>query len=198
MKTFVGYLFVISFLICAASIAPSSAASDDGQMKVVCYCKYRQWTFDKFNSSQIKSIYFFKLKKKIVSNWAFYRLQHGRYEPDHIDPKLCTHIVYAFFILDPESMKMKSYEYRIDFGYQSLRRIAENRQHGIKALVAVGGFEDSFSDKYGRLLSNANNRRTFVESVVEFIRKNNFDGLELDLEVWVLHSYQPNLLFPPN
>lgn len=64
-----------------------------------------------------------------------------------------------------------------------MRRIAENRAHGIKVLVAIGGFEDSFSEKYGRLLSNANARRQFTESVVEFIKRYNFDGLELDLEV---------------
>lgn len=91
--------------------------------------------------------------------------------------------MYAFTILDPESLTIKSYEYRIDIGYQSFRRIAENRQHGIKVLVAIGGFEDSFGSKYGRLLSNANNRRTFIKSVVEFIKKYNFDGLELDMEV---------------
>ena len=64
-----------------------------------------------------------------------------------------------------------------------MKRIAENRQHGIKVLVAIGGFEDSFKDKYGRLLSNVNARRKFIASVVEFIKKYNFDGLELDLEV---------------
>lgn len=91
--------------------------------------------------------------------------------------------MYAFTILDPESLTIKSYEYRIDIGYQSLRRIAENRKHGIKVLVAIGGFEDSFSNKYGRLLSNADARRKFIESIVKFIKEHNFDGLELDLEV---------------
>lgn len=84
--------------------------------------------------------------------------------------------------MDPESLTIKTYDHRIDIGYQTLRRVAEKREHGIKVLVAIGGFEDSFSDKYGRLLSNVNARRKFIESVVEFIKKHNFDGLELDLE----------------
>lgn len=85
--------------------------------------------------------------------------------------------------MDPESLTIKSYEYRIDIGYQTLQRVAENREHGIKVLVAIGGFEDSHSDKYGRLLSNATARQQFIGSVVQFIKRYNFDGLELDLEV---------------
>lgn len=86
-------------------------------------------------------------------------------------------------MLDPESLTIKTYEHRVDIGYQTLRRVADKREHGIKVLIAIGGFEDSFSDKYGRLLSNGNNRRKFIESVVEFIKRHNFDGLELDFEV---------------
>lgn len=38
-------------------------------------------------------------------------------------------------------------------------------------------------EKYGRLLTNVDARRTFITNVVDFIEKHNFQGLDLDLEV---------------
>lgn len=48
--------------------------------------------------------------------------------------------------------------------------------------VAIGGWNDSAGDKYGRLLRSAAARARFIKTVSEFIEKWNFDGLDLDYE----------------
>lgn len=53
----------------------------------------------------------------------------------------------------------------------------------LKVSLAIGGWTDSTGDKYGPLLTNPQKRQNFVKSAKEFIKKHNFDGLDLDLEV---------------
>lgn len=53
---------------------------------------------------------------------------------------------------------------------------------GIKVLIAIGGWNDSLGDKYSRLVSNPQARAKFIQTVIEFIEKWNFDGLDLDWE----------------
>ncbi|KAL7640813.1 UNVERIFIED_CONTAM: hypothetical protein RMT77_009088 [Armadillidium vulgare] len=51
----------------------------------------------------------------------------------------------------------------------------------LKVTVAVGGWTEG-SEKYSRMASSPKLRKTFIDSAVAFIRKNNFDGLDLDWE----------------
>ena len=37
------------------------------------------------------------------TDWAVYRAGKGQFTPANIDPKLCTHIVYAYASLNPEN-----------------------------------------------------------------------------------------------
>ena len=56
------------------------------------------------------------------------------------------------------------------------------KKYGIKVNVAIGGWNDSEGDKYSRLVNNPSARRKFVDHVIGFIEKYNFDGLDLDWE----------------
>jgi chitinase len=49
-------------------------------------------------------------------------------------------------------------------------------------LIAIGGWNDSAGNKYSRLVNNPSARASFTQHVVEFIKTNNFDGLDLDWE----------------
>ena len=55
---------------------------------------------------------------------------------------------------------------------------AKNR----KVLLAIGGWNDSRGEKYSKMVSDPEARMKFTEHVVEFIKDNNFDGLDLDWE----------------
>lgn len=103
--------------------------------------------------------------------------------PENIDGKLCTHIIYAFAVLDASALTIKTHDPWADIDNKFYERVVAYQQKGIKVLIAIGGWNDSIGDKYGRVLTDANVRRNFITSVVAFIEKFKFNGLDLDLEV---------------
>ena len=68
------------------------------------------------------------------------------------------------------------------FSTDFYHKVTELKSRGIKVLIALGGWNDSLGDKYSRLVNSASARGNFVRTVVEFIEKYNFDGLDLDWE----------------
>jgi chitinase len=60
--------------------------------------------------------------------------------------------------------------------------VTDLKKKGLKVLLALGGWNDSAGDKYSRLVSDASSRARFVEHAFEFVKKYNFDGLDLDWE----------------
>lgn len=61
-------------------------------------------------------------------------------------------------------------------------RIAALKSKGIKVLMAIGGWNDSAGDKYSRLVNLPSARQRFIENVIQFIEKYQFEGLDLDWE----------------
>ena len=49
-------------------------------------------------------------------------------------------------------------------------------------MIAIGGWNDSEGNKYSRMVNDPAKRRAFVDDVIQFIEKHNFDGLDLDWE----------------
>lgn len=125
-------------------------------------------------------------KYKVVcyfTNWSSYRTGDGKFLPENIDPTLCSHIVYAFTFLDPNSLTIKIGDPRSDIDNHFYKRVTDFRQKGVKVIASIGGWSDSLGTKYGRLLSDASARRTFISNAIEFIEQHHFQGLDLDLEV---------------
>ncbi|XP_058056417.1 probable chitinase 10 [Anopheles bellator] len=116
------------------------------------------------------------------TNWAWYRQGNGKYLPEDIDPELCTHIVYGFAVLDREGLTIKPHDSWADIDNRFYERVVEFKKKGKRVTVAIGGWNDSAGDKYSRLVRSAQARKRFIENVMAFIEKYNFDGLDLDWE----------------
>ncbi|XP_023037373.1 probable chitinase 2 [Drosophila willistoni] len=122
-----------------------------------------------------------------ISTWAVYRPGQGIYAIENFDPNLCTHVVYAFAGLDITHAAIKSLDPWQDLkeefgkgGYEQLTGLKRSYPH-LKVSLAIGGWNEG-STNYSRLVDNVQLRRKFVEQVSGFIRKYNFDGLDLDWE----------------
>ncbi len=123
--------------------------------------------------------------KKVVcyfTNWAWYRQERGKYTPDDIDPALCTHVMYGFAVLDHNTLLMKPHDTWADLDNKFYEKVTALKAKGIKVLIALGGWNDSEGDKYSRLVSDASSRAAFIEHALKFIKKYDFDGLDLDWE----------------
>ena len=95
------------------------------------------------------------------TNWAWYRPGVGKYKPEDIDPSICTHVVYGFAVLDSNKLVIKPHDSWADLDNQFYQKVTFLKQHGVKVLIAIGGWNDSKGNKYSRLV----NRLVFLKKI---------------------------------
>jgi len=119
-------------------------------------------------------------------SWAVYRHGEGKFDVEHIDPHLCTHLVFGFAGLGAD------HRIRVLDPYNELcenwGRCGYDRFTGLKKLnpnlvttLAVGGWNEG-SASYSQMAASAAARRTFIDSVLELLNAHEFDGLDMDWE----------------
>ncbi|XP_052092422.1 putative leucine-rich repeat-containing protein DDB_G0290503 [Mytilus californianus] len=118
------------------------------------------------------------------TNWSQYRKGIARFVPEDIDVKLCTHLIYAFAKLD--GYKLAAVEWNDDTTpwskgmYERFNNMKLSNP-SLKTLLAVGGW--NFGSKpFSDMASQPSRRSIFINSTIEFLRKRNFDGLDIDWE----------------
>ncbi|XP_065561191.1 LOW QUALITY PROTEIN: probable chitinase 10 [Artemia franciscana] len=115
--------------------------------------------------------------------WSIYRPSPMDFSPGDLDPFGCTHIIYSFTGLDNSSLTLVSLDPEYDLiqgGYKSVLRLRRFNPN-LKVMIAVGGWNEG-GKKYSKMASTKENRRRFIDSVLEFIDKHGFDGFDLDWE----------------
>nr|CAD7397292.1 unnamed protein product [Timema poppensis] len=122
-----------------------------------------------------------------VAAWAGYRKSRGAFTLEDLDPALCTHLVYAFAGLNITSNSIYSldpyHDLEDNYGKGSYKKMTDMRIRYpyLKVTLAIGGWNEG-STNYSIMASSPSRRQVFVKSVVEFLQKYGFDGLDLDWE----------------
>ncbi len=104
---------------------------------------------------------------------------------ERINPFLCTHMVYNYLKLDEEANQVMIADRITDIndkGYEKFVALKEKNPN-LKVMIALGGSADvdkNVNIKYSRLVANSTNIDTFVESVITFLERYNFDGISLE------------------
>lgn len=131
-----------------------------------------------------------------LAAWAVYRPERGSYTIEHFDPSLCTHVVYAFAGLDIKTDAIKSLDPWQDLkddygkgGYERITNLKKTNPH-LKVTLAIGGWNEG-SKNYSMMAADPARRQRFVKQASEFVRKYNFDGLDLDWEYPTQRGGQP-------
>lgn len=65
-------------------------------------------------------------------------------------------------------------------GYKKFTGLKSKNPH-LKTLLAIGGWNEG-SVKYSNMVSTKSSRATFLKSCLDFMKKYNFDGIDLDWE----------------
>lgn len=108
----------------------------------------------------------------------------GKFTPEDIDANLCTHVVFAFATIKDNKISASEDN---DLGdaftegtYDRIMRL-KNVNPKLKVLLAVGGWAFG-SEPFRALTSNSFRMNGFIYDAIEFLRRHNFDGLDIDWE----------------
>ncbi|CAL8130787.1 unnamed protein product [Orchesella dallaii] len=157
MKTLI--IFTLAMAAVVFSFPESAVQRSGGKKKMVCY----------------------------IGTWARYRPGDGKFLPEQADPKLCTHLMYGFAILKDNVISVHDpwgdLKDEWGGGHDGYKRFTALKKQNpeLKTLIAIGGWNEG-SKKYSEMSASPSSRKTFVDSVIPFLEKYDFDGLDLDWE----------------
>ena len=134
-----------------------------------------------------------KLLVGYYTNWSQYRQGTSQYWPENIDPTKFTHLVYAFAYIARDTWQVEQVEWN-DVNewnptaglYYRFNRHIHTKNPKCKTLLAFGGwnfnFLEEFKDIFSAMAETKANRAACIQSIISWVRKHEFDGVDIDWE----------------
>jgi len=118
------------------------------------------------------------------TNWAQYRPAGVKYFPEDIDVSLCTHVMYAFAkisngVLTPFEWNDLSEPWMK--GMYERTMALKKKNANLKISISVGGWNHA-SKGFKDVVASDANMKKFIDHSIKWMRKNGFDGLDMDWE----------------
>lgn len=121
------------------------------------------------------------------TNWSEGRaVVEFRYHlKEHLDPFLCTHLIYAFANINPTKLRIERvYSTEDDgqipgsglmFDFTNLKK----KNPKLKTILSIGG---EHSGDFQLIMGSDKSIKTFAQNIYIYIRDRNFDGIDIDWE----------------
>ena len=101
--------------------------------------------------------------------------------------QFCTHLIYGYAGLKPETFELFSLNVDLDMFHYSEITLLKVRYPQLKIYLSVGGDKDldeAHPLKYVELLeANREKQQMFIDSSIALLRRNGFDGLDLAFQL---------------
>lgn len=115
-------------------------------------------------------------------SWSKYRSGNGNFLVSHIDPSLCTHLIYSFVGINTDgTINILDTKLEITDGNLANFNALKKQNTALKTLVAVGGWNEG-SAKFSNVAASATLRNSFIQSALQLVQTYGFDGFDLDWE----------------
>ncbi|CDW58146.1 CBM 14 and Glyco hydro 18 domain containing prote in [Trichuris trichiura] len=141
----------------------------------------RSWLYfqcEPFSAEEEKKNVF--IRGCYFTNWSQYRPESGKYLPENYEDGLCDYIFFAFAWMK-DTFEITNFEWNdIDTLYKGIAKL-KSRDSNLKTLLSIGGWTFG-TRKFKTMAFNSENRQTFIKSVIEYLRRHEFDGLDIDWE----------------
>ena len=79
-------------------------------------------------------------------------------------------MVYGFAVLDSNKLVIKPHDSWADLDNQFYQKVTFLKQHGVKVLIAIGGWNDSKGNKYSRLVNRLVLKKNSI-AIIAFVLK---------------------------
>jgi chitinase len=100
-----------------------------------------------------------------------------------------THINFAFAAIDPDSFEMVDMSPDMAPLYDQVTALRQQQQ-GLHTWISIGGY--SFNDAgptettFSALSASASAQSNFFTSLIAYMKKHGFDGVDIDWYVWYI------------
>ena len=155
-------------------------------------------------------MYMFSIKLSYYEN-NFPMVGQGNFKVGNIDVNLCTHLVYAFAVLNTQSFTLKIFDDWLDKSLKNYEKFVDLKKSNpnLKTLIAIGGWTDSQKNaaSYKKMFKSKSLMQKFARYKIYTVTENTFaqkcsniKGMRLnswtngDLMDWTLTTSTPMLL----